>query len=72
MELVSSMGRARGRSGGVNGEGGGSGADGVNGETRISGGDGDNGERGESPHAEGGRAWPSCLSIGSLISAYSL
>ena len=45
---------------------------GVNGETRISGDDGDNGERDESPHAEGGRAWPSCLSIGSFISAYSL
>ena len=58
-----------GRSGGVNGESRGSGADGVNGETGISGADGDNGERGESPHAEGGITWPSCLPIVSLISA---
>ena len=52
---------ASGRNGGVNGEGGGSGADGVNGETGISGADGDNGEKGKSPHAEGGIARPSSL-----------
>ena len=41
----------------------------MNGETGISEADR---ERGENPHAEGCIAWPSCLPIVSLISAYSL
>ena len=45
--------RANGQSGGVKG------AEEVNEETGISGADGDTRQRGESPHAEGGIAWPS-------------
>ena len=60
---------ASGRNGGVNGEGGGSGADGVNGETGISGADSDNGERGECTHVVEGIVWLSCLPTISLISS---
>ena len=44
-------------------------SDDVNGETGISEADAENVERGKSPHAEEGIAWPSCLTIVSLISA---
>ena len=54
---------ASGRSGGMDGEGGGSGADGVNGETGKSGADGDNGERGKGAHVVEGIVWSSCLPI---------